>query len=174
MASFVLFILVFNSINVYGQSSRLDDLNKDSEDVDSEKDKINDLETETPIISVSIKGTSGDNKFKGGDGDDTISGEAGNDILNGMAGDDELDGGDGDDNLEGKDGDDELSGGDGNDELIGGPGKDTMKGGKGGDYFICDDDDKIKDFNSLERDRKSGPCTVDDKGINDLITVPIQ
>lgn len=108
--------------------------------------------TPKPIVHVSIKGTEINDKIRGGNGNNFISGEEGDDILQGNEGDDELDG---------RDGDDELDGGDGDDEL---------KGGKGADLFVCDEDDKIIDYNSLENDIIQGDCEYEDKG---LIPEPI-
>ena len=46
-----------------------------------------------------------------------------------------------------------------------------MKGGKGADRFICDKDDKIIDYNSLENDIIEGDCEYEDKGL--IISEPI-
>jgi len=86
-----------------------------------------------PRVDVSIVGTSADDKIRGGDGDDEISGKYGDDIL---------------------------SGGKGNDELDGGSGVDQLDGGKGKDLFICDEQDIVIDFNSLENDQKQGNCKI--------------
>ena len=164
--SFILSILILNSLDVYGQSSRLDKFNEEFEEMDIEKINTDaELEIEKPTVHVEIKGTSEDDKLKGGSGDDELSGEDGNDILIGLSGDDKLKGGSGDDTLEGQEGDDKLKGGSGDDILNGGDGKDILEGGEGSDLFICDADDKVKDFNSLENDKKEGTCVVDDLGI---------
>jgi len=120
---------------------------------------------ETPKVSVSIEGTINDDKIRGGEGDDEINGEDGDDIIYGKNGDDNFDGDDGSDLLYGDAGDDELDGGKGDDELDGGDGSDELKGGSGADLFICDHNDDIVDFNSLEQDRKDGACNVVDEGI---------
>ena len=86
-----------------------------------------------PRVDVSIIGTSADDKIRGGEGDDEISGKYGDDIL---------------------------SGGKGNDELDGGSGVDHLDGGKGKDLFICDEQDIVIDFNSLENDQIQGNCKI--------------
>jgi len=40
-----------------------------------------------------------------------------------------------------------------------------LKGGKGADRFICDKEDKIADYNSLENDIIKGNCEYEDKGV---------
>jgi Ca2+-binding RTX toxin-like protein len=120
---------------------------------------------DTPKVSVSIEGTPNDDKIRGGDGDDEIKGEDGDDTIYGKSGNDNFDGDEGSDLLYGDGGDDELNGGDGDDELNGGDGSDELKGGNGADLFICDQDDDIVDFNSLEQDRKDGACNVVDQGV---------
>ena len=104
-----------------------------------------------PRVDVSIIGTSADDKIRGGEGDDEISGKYGDDILSGGKGNDELDGGSGVDHLDG---------GKGNDELDGGSGVDHLDGGKGKDLFICDEQDIVIDFNSLENDQIQGNCKI--------------
>ncbi|HJT84653.1 MAG TPA: hypothetical protein VJ697_09230 [Nitrososphaeraceae archaeon] len=120
---------------------------------------------ETPKVSVSIEGTINDDKIRGGEGDDEINGEDGDDTIYGKNGNDNFDGDDGSDLLYGDAGDDELDGGKGDDELDGGDGSDELKGGRGADLFLCDNDDDIVDFNSLEQDRKDGTCNIVDQGI---------
>ena len=120
---------------------------------------------ETPKVSVSIDGTPNDDKIRGGDGDDEIKGEDGDDVIYGKNGDDNFDGDEGSDVLYGDAGNDELNGGKGDDELIGGDGSDKLKGGSGADLFVCDQEDHIVDFNSLEEDRVDGPCDVLDQGL---------
>ena len=100
-----------------------------------------------PKVDVSIEGTSADDKIRGGEGDDEISGNKGDDILSGHEGNDELDGGSGDDQLDGGEGTDEL------------------EGGKGEDLFICDEQDTVIDFNSLENDEKQGSCEIIDRAL---------
>ena len=100
-----------------------------------------------PQVHVSIEGTENPDKIRGGNGNDIITGEEGDDTLQGNEGDDKIDGGDGDD---------VIDGGYGNDEL---------KGGKGADRFVCDEGDKIIDYNSLENDRIIGQCEYEDKGL---------
>jgi Ca2+-binding RTX toxin-like protein len=63
-----------------------------------------------------------------------------------------LDGGSGDDQIDGGSGDDQIDGGSGDDQIDGGVGADELKGGKGEDLFICDEQDTVIDFNSLEND----------------------
>ena len=141
-----------------------------------------------PLVHVSIEGTEINDKIRGGDGNDIISGEDGQDTLQGHDGDDEIDGGKGEDNIDGGQGDDglnggddddnvnggigddEIDGGDGRDVVDGGEGKDKLKGGKDADRFVCDQDDKISDYNSLENDRIVGQCEYEDKG---LIPTPV-
>ena len=105
-----------------------------------------------PLVHVSIEGTEINDKIRGGTGDDTISGREGND------------------NLQGQGGDDEINGDEGEDIIDGGSGKDELEGGKGADRFICDQTDKIIDYNSLENDKIVGKCKYEDKG---LIPKPI-
>ena len=118
-----------------------------------------------PQVDVTIEGTPGDDKLRGGDGNDDISGEKGDDIIKGNEGNDELDGGPGDDQLDGGPGDDQLEGGSGDDKLIGGPGSDELEGGKGADIFICDEEDNVLDFSSIENDQKQGSCEIIDQTI---------
>ena len=63
-------------------------------------------------------------------------------------------------------GDDTLNGGKDNDKLVGGIGTDELEGGSGADLFICDEDDEVIDFNSLENDRSDGLCDIIDKGLS--------
>jgi Ca2+-binding RTX toxin-like protein len=76
-------------------------------------------------VSISVEGSSGDDRILGGDRDDLTSGGAGDDRLRGEAGDDQLLGGDGNDRLVGGLGDDVLDGGRGDDLINGGLGNDT-------------------------------------------------
>jgi Ca2+-binding RTX toxin-like protein len=172
---------------VLSKSDNDDDVSADNDIDNSSNSKLNEFAPK-PLVHVSIQGTEINDKIRGGNGDDFISGEDGDDILQGNEGDDELDGGDGDDELDGGqgkdsldggddndeirggDGDDELDGGDGDDELDGGDGDDELKGGKGADLLVCDKDDKIIDYNSLENDIIQGYCKYEDKG---LIPEPI-
>ena len=172
---YIIFVLISTIIPVYNALGQ--------EMVDNESVNEDMAAIATPIAHVRIEGTELDDRLNGGSGDDTIDGKEGNDNLQGREGDDELDGGKGDDTIDGGPGDDEiegdsgddylvggedddeLDGGKGDDVLEGGPGKDELKGGKGADKFICDKKDKIKDFNSLEKDRISGDCEYIDKGI---------
>jgi hypothetical protein len=124
---------------------------------------------EAPKVSVSIEGTPSDDKIRGGEGDDELKGEDGDDTIYGKNGDDNFDGDDGSDLLYGDAGDDELDGGKGDDELDGGDGSDELKGGSGADLFICDQEDDIVDFNSMEEDRKDGACNVVDQGLPSLV-----
>jgi len=109
-----------------------------------------------PQVHVSIEGTEHPDKIRGGPGNDIITGEKGDDNLQGNEGDDELKGGEGDD---------EIDGGDGDDIVNGESGKDKLKGGKGADHFVCDKEDKIVDYNSLENDIIEGDCEYEDKGV---------
>jgi hypothetical protein len=136
-----------------------------------------------PLVHVSIEGTEINDKIRGGDGNDLMSGEDGQDTLQGHDGDDEIDGGKGEDNIDGGAGDDGLSGGDDDDDIKGGIGKDEIDGGDGrdivdggegkdkleggndADRFVCDEDDKISDYNSLENDIIIGECEYEDKGL---------
>ncbi|MGZ5500875.1 MAG: hypothetical protein ACXWEW_06995, partial [Nitrososphaeraceae archaeon] len=43
---------------------------------------------------------------------------------------------------------------------------DELKGGSGADLFLCDEDDKVIDFNSVDNDRSDGPCEIIDKGLS--------
>jgi len=121
--------------------------------------------SEKPKIEVSIEGTPNNDKIRGGDGNDKINGADGNDIIYGKEGDDEFEGGKGDDILYGEEGDDSINGGKGNDKLVGGTGTDELKGESGGDLFVCDEDDKVIDFNSVDNDRSEGSCEIIDKGL---------
>src|SRR5215208_2327922 len=121
-----------------------------------------------------IDGGAGDDEIDGGDDDDTLQGREGNDEIDGGkgednidggAGDDEIDGGDDDDNIKGGMGDDEIDGGDGRDIVDGGDGKDKLEGGNDADRFVCDEEDKISDYNSLENDLIVGECEYEDKGL---------
>jgi Ca2+-binding RTX toxin-like protein len=136
-----------------------------------------------PLVHVSIEGTEINDNIRGGDGNDLMSGEDGQDTLQGNDGDDEIDGGKGEDNIDGGEGDDslnggddddnikggigddEIDGGDGRDIVDGGEGKDKLKGGNDADRFVCDQDDKISDYNSLENDVIIGECEYEDKGL---------
>ena len=146
--------------------------------------------TAKPLVHVSIEGTEINDKIRGGDGNDLMSGEDGQDTLQGGDGDDEIDGGKGEDNIDGGAGDDGLSGGDdddnikgeiGNDEIDGGDGRDIVAGGEGkdkleggndADRFVCDEEDKISDYNSLENDIIIGECEYEDKGL--IPTSPLE
>ena len=121
---------------------------------------------EKPKIEVSIVGTPNDDKIRGGSGDDEITGEEGNDIIYGKEGDDEFEGGPGEDLLYGDAGDDTLKGGKDNDKLVGGIGTDELEGGSGADLLICDEDDEVIDFNSVENDKSDGPCDIIDKSLS--------
>jgi hypothetical protein len=118
-----------------------------------------------PLVHVSIEGTEINDKIRGGDGNDVMSGEDGQDTLQGQDGDDEIDGGDDDDDIKGGLGDDEIDGGDGKDLVEGGEGKDKLEGGNDADRFVCDEEDKISDYNSLENDIIIGECDYEDKGL---------
>jgi Ca2+-binding RTX toxin-like protein len=120
---------------------------------------------EKPKVEVSIEGTPNHDKIRGGDGNDEINGADGNDIIYGKEGDDELVGGKGDDILYGEDGDDSINGGKGNDKLVGGLGTDELKGGDGADLFVCDEYDKVIDFNSVDNDRNDGACEIIDEAL---------
>ncbi len=143
-----------------------------------------------PLVHVSIEGTEINDKIRGGDGNDLMSGEDGQDTLQGRDGDDEIDGGKGEDNIDGGAGDDGLSGGDDDDDIKGGIGKDEIDGGDGrdivdggegkdkleggndADRFVCDEEDKISDYNSLENDIIIGECEYEDKGL--IPTPPLE
>ena len=112
-----------------------------------------------------IDGGKDEDNIDGGAGDDEIDGGDGKDILQGQDGDDEIDGGDDDDDIKGGVGDDEIDGGDGQDLVDGGEGKDKLEGGNDADRFVCDEEDKISDYNSLENDIIIGECDYEDKGL---------
>lgn len=131
-----------------------------------ENEALNENSQDRPKVEVSIEGTPNDDKIRGGDGNDEINGAAGNDIIYGKEGDDEFQGGTGDDILNGEDGDDTLHGGKGDDKLVGGIGSDELEGGSGADLFVCDEDDKVIDFNTLENDRSDGPCEIIDEALS--------
>jgi RTX calcium-binding nonapeptide repeat (4 copies) len=105
-----------------------------------------------------IDGGKGNDILHGEDGDDKIRGHVGNDRISGGLGDDQIEGDKGDDRLFGGDGDDLLDGGEGNDALLGGRGFDIMIGGFGHDTFVCDQFDKLIDFNQYEGDEIIGSC----------------
>jgi Ca2+-binding RTX toxin-like protein len=130
-----------------------------------ENEALKKSSSEKPIVEVSIEGTPNTDKIRGGDGNDEINGADGNDIIYGKEGDDELEGGKGDDILYGDDGDDTINGGTGNDKLVGGFGTDELKGGSGTDLFVCDEDDKVIDFNSVDNDRSEGSCEIIDEAL---------
>jgi hypothetical protein len=48
---------------------------------------------------------------------------------------------------------------------VGGPGTDELKGGDGADLFVCDEDDKVIDFNSVDNDRSDGSCEIIDEAL---------
>ncbi|MGZ8891065.1 MAG: calcium-binding protein, partial [Nitrososphaeraceae archaeon] len=121
---------------------------------------------EKPKVEVSIVGTPNNDTIRGGDGNDEIDGAEGDDIIYGKDGDDEFDGGNGDDILYGDEGEDTLEGGNGDDKLVGGIDTDELKGGSGADLFLCDEADKVIDFNSVDNDRSDGPCDIIDKGLS--------
>jgi Ca2+-binding RTX toxin-like protein len=152
-----------------------------SSDAES-RSNLNEFPTK-PLVHVSIEGTEINDKIRGGDGNDLMSGEDGQDTLQGRDGNDEIDGGKGEDNIDGGAGDDGLSGGDDDDDIKGGIGKDEIDGGDGrdivdggegkdkleggndADRFVCDEEDKISDYNSLENDIIIGECEYEDKGL---------
>ena len=121
---------------------------------------------EKPTIEVSIEGTPNDDKIRGGAGDDEITGEEGNDVVCGKEGDDEFEGGTRRGLLYGDAGDDTLNGGKDNDKLVGGIGNDELEGGSGAGRFICDEDNKVIDFDSVEDDKSDGPCDSMDKSFS--------
>jgi hypothetical protein len=105
-----------------------------------------------------INGGKGNDILHGEDGDDRIKGYVGNDRISGGLGDDQIEGEKGDDKLFGGDGNDLLDGGEGNDVLLGGRGFDIMIGGFGHDTFVCDQFDKLIDFDQFEGDEIIGSC----------------
>ena len=148
-----------------------------------------------PKIDVSIEGTTKSDKLMGGMGDDKIYGKYGDDVLHGEDGNDKITGGFGDDKIsgqvgndiiKGEKGDDMLFGGHGydqiygdigNDALDGGEGNDIMIGGRGTDTFLCNQYDKIIDFNATEDDRMIGSCQVQSHeltAISDINNTPAQ
>jgi hypothetical protein len=137
----------------------------------SQKDKIRGGEGDDYLYgdngSDQLRGEAGNDEIDGGkgndilhgeDGDDKINGNVGNDRISGGLGDDQIEGENGDDKLFGGDGDDLLDGGEGNDVLLGGRGVDIMIGGFGQDTFVCDQFDKLMDFNQYEGDEIIGSC----------------
>jgi len=174
-------ILSSDNENNDEKHSKGDNDSKDNNDAE-ETSNINEFSAK-PLVHVSIEGTEINDKIRGGDGNDLMSGEDGSDTLQGHDGDDEIDGGKGEDNIDGGEGDDGLNGGDDNDDIIGGigddeidggdgsdvvnggDGKDKLKGGDDADRFICDQDDKISDYNSLQNDLIIGECEYEDKGL---------
>jgi hypothetical protein len=126
-----------------------------------------------------MEGRDGNDQIIGGNGDDKIDGEMGDDLLSGYYGNDEIKGGNGNDGIfgeggndiiEGGKGDDKISGGqetdllngeEGNDAIVGDEGIDILFGGLGSDIFVCDELDKIIDFNLSEEDQIKGTCTVE-------------
>ena len=161
MAKYVfLFILLFLNILflqiVFAQTNSTVVLENEASETDSQ---------ERPKVSVSIEGTPNDDKIRGGDGDDEIEGGNGDDTIYGQDGDDILDGNAGEDILYGEEGDDELDGGKDNDEIVGGQGSDELKGGSGADLFVCDEDDEVVDFNSIEEDKVDGNCEIIDQSL---------
>jgi hypothetical protein len=138
------------------------------------KDKIKGGEGDDYLFgdngSDQLRGEEGNDEIYGGKGNDILQGEDGNDKINGNVGNDRISGGLGDDQIEGEKGDDELfggegddllDGGEGNDILLGGKGLDIMIGGFGHDTFVCDQFDKLIDFNQFEGDQIVGSCSDD-------------
>ena len=136
-----------------------------------QKDKIRGSEGDDKIYgnegSDQLRGKEGNDEIDGGkgndilhgeDGDDKINGYVGNDRISGGLGDDRIEGEKGDDRLFGGDGDDLLDGGEGNDVLLGGRGLDIMIGGFGHDTFVCDQFDKLIEFDQYEGDEIIGSC----------------
>ena len=161
MAKYVfLFTLLFLNILslqiVFAQTNSTVVLENEVSETDSQ---------ERPKVSVSIEGTPNDDKIRGGDGDDEIEGGNGDDTIYGQDGDDKLEGNAGEDILYGEEGDDELDGGKDNDEIVGGQGSDELKGGSGADLFVCDEDDEVADFNSIEEDKVDGNCEIIDQSL---------
>lgn len=95
--------------------------------------------------TVTVEGSSGQDRIDGtedsedittGNGADTVNAGSGNDRVNGGDGPDRLFGDTGDDTLFGGNGDDFMNGRSGNDILYGGEGQDTMRGGIGDDVIV--------------------------------------
>lgn len=157
--SFFLILFFFNLITLVSINAQTNST------IILENEALKKSSSEKPIVEVSIEGTPNTDKIRGGDGNDEINGADGNDIIYGKEGDDELEGGKGDDILYGDDGDDTINGGNGNDKLVGGLGTDELKGGSGADLFVCDEDDKVIDFNSVDNDRSDGSCEIIDEAL---------
>jgi len=83
--------------------------------------------------TVTITGTTQDDRLTGTPAADVIAGLAGDDRIFGLGGDDTICGGSGDDRLGGGRGADALLGNKGDDRLRGGPGNDLLLGNKGDD-----------------------------------------
>jgi Ca2+-binding RTX toxin-like protein len=97
------------------------------------------------IETLTIYGTSFDDRIDGGDGNDVISGQGGQDTIFGRGGDDilvvsgpggALVGGDGNDQLQAGDGGSRLQGGNGDDHLSSSSGSDRLDGDGGNDVLI--------------------------------------
>jgi Ca2+-binding RTX toxin-like protein len=91
-----------------------------------------------PADSVTLKGTSGDDRLIGSAKADALYGRGGDDRLNGGGDKDVLSGGAGADRLKGGDGADLINGGGGDDLISGGAGRDILKGAGGLDAFVFD------------------------------------
>ncbi|HEX6294838.1 MAG TPA: calcium-binding protein, partial [Nitrososphaeraceae archaeon] len=139
----------------------------------SKNDKIKGGEGDDHINGNSgsdqLRGKEGDDEIDGGKGNDILHGEDGNDRIKGGEGSDRISGGIGNDEIEGESGDDKLfggegddllDGGDGNDVLLGGKGINIMIGGFGSDTFICNEFDRLIDFD-VYKDQIIGPCSVE-------------
>lgn len=182
--SIVLPVLTLKIVPISGQEDTLEEIKKqlkysypDNPDIDlsikgtSANDDIKGTEGNDEIYGKKgndkLEGFFGDDKLYGDDGNDSMKGGKGNDLLDGGEGNDTLkggkdndllDGGEGNDNLKGYQGNDTLIGGEGNDRLDGGQGIDILEGGEGADIFICDSEDKIVDFETVQGDSLAQTC----------------
>ena len=93
------------------------------------------------VLSVSLRGGSGNDTLIAGVGPDGLFGDAGNDLLIGNGGGDDMYAGSGRDTVNGGEGDDSVRGqGTSGDVVIGGPGSDTIDGGAGTDFLLENSD----------------------------------
>ncbi len=89
----------------------------------------------SPLVPISLFGTSGDDILQGRRSADYLAGFGGDDQLNGRQGNDHVHGGNGHDHLLGGHGNDALIGGHGNDVIAGGQDHDRLRGNTGKDIL---------------------------------------
>jgi hypothetical protein len=104
-----------------------------------------------------IVGTARADYLGGSGGNDVIEGRGGNDTLSGGAGNDVVDGGAGNDVIDGGKGPDRISGDEGSDTIVAADGdKDIVDCGPGNDRVVADDDDVLKNCESISHAASTG------------------